>query len=287
MDVTPRPKQVVRVMVGRLELLSPAREQLAEAAIRNLSSAEPDLRNEAFAYLREQGRYVEPIIRRVLRTSHDDAVRTNCTRLLETEFVTELRAAVHAATGNRLTVEPLLLRAHLARLLREIGQDQEARAEGLAILGELQKPASLTGKNQENQAGRQEMRAAALEATGVDRSAALVYEERIREFVNSVGGRFNSTALPWYRDWWVGRGYGKSVVRSGEARQVAQKLESRLKGHASSRTDAELLCSRLLLAYLHEARGAQAEADRVWAALGGAVQPPRDSTREPGRTAAR
>ena len=37
MTIMPKPKQVVRVMVGRLELLSPEREQLAEAAVRDLA----------------------------------------------------------------------------------------------------------------------------------------------------------------------------------------------------------------------------------------------------------
>ena len=55
-------------------------------------------------------------------------MRTLCRRLLLTELVTELRAAVHnAADGKRLTIDPVLLRAQLARLLREIGLSAEAR----------------------------------------------------------------------------------------------------------------------------------------------------------------
>ena len=60
-------------MVGRLELLSPEREQRAESAVRDLASGDPARRLEAFAYLREQGRYVEPIVRRVATTTRTTA----------------------------------------------------------------------------------------------------------------------------------------------------------------------------------------------------------------------
>ena len=123
MTVKPAPKQIVRVMVGRLELLTAERESQAENAVHDLASGDSGKRQQAFRFLHEQGRYVEPIIRRVLKTTTNNEVRTLCRRLLLTDFVTELRAAVHnSADGKRLTIDPVLLRAHLARLLREIGE---------------------------------------------------------------------------------------------------------------------------------------------------------------------
>ena len=111
---------------------------MAETAIRDLADQDPVKRQRAFQYLREQGRYVEPIVRRIAKTTKDEGVRTLCRRLLLTEFVTELRAAVHnAADGKRLNADPLLLRAHLARLLREIGLTAEARLEGVAVWSAL------------------------------------------------------------------------------------------------------------------------------------------------------
>lgn len=134
MTVIPKPKEVVRVMVGRIEMLTPAREQLAEAAVRSLANPDAGKREKAFAFLREQGRYVEPIIRRVQKTTTDENVRILCRRLLLTDFVTDLRAAVHnAADGKRLNVDPALLRGHLNRLLRELGLDHEAKANGNAV----------------------------------------------------------------------------------------------------------------------------------------------------------
>jgi len=75
MTVVPKPKQVVRVMVGRVELMIPERERQAGAAVRSLADPDGPRCLQAFAYLREQGRYVEPIIRRVQRTNDDENVR--------------------------------------------------------------------------------------------------------------------------------------------------------------------------------------------------------------------
>ena len=100
MTVVPEPKQVVRVMVGRVELMTPERERQAEAAVRSLADPDGPRRLQAFAYLREQGRYVEPIIRRVQKTTNDANVRVLCRRLLLTDFVTELRAAIHNASDG-------------------------------------------------------------------------------------------------------------------------------------------------------------------------------------------
>ncbi len=128
MQVHPQPKEIVRVMVGRLEVLTPERERLAENAVRDLASPDNATRERAFNFLREQGRYVEPIVRRLLQATKDNAVRTLCKRLLLTDFVTELRSAVNAPTnGARLHDDPMHVRAQLASLLREIGLDAEAK----------------------------------------------------------------------------------------------------------------------------------------------------------------
>ena len=71
MTVTPKPKQIVRVMVGRLELLTAERERLAENAVRDLASGDSGKRQQAFRFLHEQGRYVEPIVRRVMKTTNE------------------------------------------------------------------------------------------------------------------------------------------------------------------------------------------------------------------------
>jgi hypothetical protein len=122
MRVTPAPDQLVRVMVGRVELLDAERERRAETAIRDLASQGADVRERAFALLRAEGRYVEPIVRRVVRTVSDEQVRMLGRRLLLSEFVTELRSALtDAQTGERVNTEPVYLRAQLSSLLRDVG----------------------------------------------------------------------------------------------------------------------------------------------------------------------
>ena len=137
MNVDPRPDELVRVMVGRIELLTPERERAAETAVSSLASPDPQVRELAFATLRDQGRYVEPIIRRTMQSSSDERVRLFCRRLLMTDFITDIRTSLtDAAAGARLVQEPVYARAQLASLLRAIGLNDEAQEEGeLALVG--------------------------------------------------------------------------------------------------------------------------------------------------------
>ena len=285
MDVNPAPQQVVRVMVGRLELLSREREQLAEAAIEGLASPDASRRSAAFAHLRDEGRYVEPIIRRVLRTTKREEVRLLCRRLLMTEFVTALRAAVHnAADGRKVDIDPLLLRAHLARLLREVGLDRESRAEAVAVLHALEQR---TGRP-----GKPSLTSLASSRSGPRRSRrrALTDPPRVpmppasRSFANTFNGAIQPGTIQWCRDWWVGRAYGLCLVRAGKAEQTAADLEARLDRRTDEMSPPERRLSRLLLAYVHEAQGKQTLAERSWASLASA-SPPASNVKVANRTA--
>jgi len=131
LEITPAPAKLVRVMVGRIELLDAARERRAEEAIRNLASRDEIVRAHAFDLLRAEGRYVEPIIRRTLRTTSDPAVRTLSQRLLLTDFVTGLRAALaSASTDDPVRTDPAAVRAQREELLRETGLNSEAGMNG-------------------------------------------------------------------------------------------------------------------------------------------------------------
>ena len=101
MRIEPQPRKIVRVMVGRLEMLSADRQRKAEAAIASLASGDPGETGQAYRFLRDQGRYVEPIIRHVAKTTSDEQVRALCRRLLLTDFVTDLRAAIHNASDGK------------------------------------------------------------------------------------------------------------------------------------------------------------------------------------------
>jgi hypothetical protein len=276
MTVSPAPKQLVRVMVGRVELLTTDRERMAEDAVRNLTGGDGRKSQNAFRFLHDQGRYVEPIIRRVLRTTTDDTVRTVCRRLLLTDFLTELRTAVNnAADGTRLTTDPFILRAHLARLLREVGSDVEARALGIAILADLKRFPLAPNQALADNPAALEVRAAAIEATGDDGKAAVVYARRIELQIRSCKGGLDPGSIPGLRDWWVGRAYAHCLLRTSRAASTITALEKHKNGHPRTAIyGADDWMSRVFLAYLLDGQAKPASADEEWRAL--AVKPKSD-----------
>jgi hypothetical protein len=278
MTIVPKPKQVVRVMVGRVELLTAERQRLAENAVRDLASPDSTTREQAYRFLNEQGRYVEPIVRRVLKTTSDDGVRTLCRRLLLTELVTELRAAVHnAADGKRLNTDPVLLRAQLARLLRQIGLGAEARAEGEAVLAALK--VHPTDGNQVRAANplALEIRGAALQAMGDDQAASKIYARRVELQAQAMSGNPADMAAPWFREWlrdsWVGRAYVQCVARLGTLDAAIAALQRNLAQPALSPTDSvDRRATRMLLALLFDAQGKPALAESQLASPAGNSQ---------------
>jgi hypothetical protein len=74
LTVDPQPKELVRVLVGRLDVLLPAQEENAKKTIRKAKSLEE-------AQL-ELGRFAEPIVRRVRDTTNDPDLRERASVLL-------------------------------------------------------------------------------------------------------------------------------------------------------------------------------------------------------------
>jgi|GEM_PF-1154228 len=275
MTISPRPKAVTRVMVGRMELLTPARERLAEAAVRDLTSPDPSKRLAAFKTLSAQGRYVEPVVRRVLVATRDDAVRDLCRRLLLADYVTDLRAATRSPVATKdvppmmvRNEEPAHLRARLAELLREVGLNDEAKVEGKAALALLARKTPVPPNSCES---RLDLRAFALavEGTGDDRAAAERYgrlvdlgglatrKQDCRQCHRKVGADVDDR-LP---DWWAGESYARVVKRAGMLDETIAKQEAAL----GSRTGRD--AARLRLAYLYQAGGRKADAAVLWAAF--------------------
>lgn len=139
MTLDPKPNVLVRVMVGRTELLTPEREAQARNAVRDLASPEAAKREQAFDWLREQGRYVEPILRQVLRSRPDARTETLCRRLLLTDFATNLRAAARSANGTAIVEAPYSIHSQLAVTLRDMGLNAEAKQEADTVLAMLRK----------------------------------------------------------------------------------------------------------------------------------------------------
>jgi len=274
--VDPTPKSVTRVMVGRLELLTPGRERLAEAAVRGLASADPAERFEAFQTLEAQGRYVEPILRRILASTSDERVRTLCRRLLLAGYVTDLRAAVRSPVATRPAPaamtpneDPAYIRARLAGLLREVGLDDEAKAEGVAAqagLGRIPRRAGLACES------RHDLRALALalEATGDDRGAAKPYGELVdlggaatrRQDCRQCHQQSGAAIAGGLRGWWAGEAYAKAEQRSGRLGPTVAAAET--SAAIPSGRDA----ARLRLAFLYSLAGRTADAEAAWTAIG-------------------
>jgi hypothetical protein len=264
MTIRPQPDELVRVMVGRIELLTPERERAAEAAIADLASPDPAVRAAAFDTLRAQGRYVEPIVRRALQSSSSEQVRTLSRRLLLTDFVTDIRTSLtDAADGRPLVQEPVYARAQLAGLLREIGLEAEARREGELALAEL---ARMPRPTLTDHASRNTYRALARAHEGAGQDAeALTYYSEFVEF----GSRFRSCSgchglagprdESFFRDWWAGRKFAELAWKTGAAPRLIEAEQSNL-----ARVPDSLL-AQIRLAYLYEGRGDRAGADRLWA----------------------
>ena len=270
MRISPQPQQLVRVMVGRMELLDAAREQRAEDAIRDLSSSDQAVRERGFETLLGEGRYVEPIVRRTLRTTTDEQVRTLSRRLLLTDFVTELRTTfTDATTGEKASTQPVYIQAQLASLLREVGLTAEAKKEGEAAL------ALLTRKPQpamDDHLSRHMFRALARAHEGAGHDAdALNWYGKFVEF----GSQFQQPKMcagchttmgprdwSFFRDWYAGRKFGEYAVKTGQAPQLIATHETVLKAVPNSRA------SNLSLAYLYEAIGETKRAQEVWARIG-------------------
>jgi hypothetical protein len=257
MRISPAPAEVVRVMVGRIELLTPERERQATEAITGLASPDPRVREAAFSVLREQGRYVEPIVRRTLQTTTDERVRTLCRRLLLTDFASDLRTSM--ADGRGLMEDPAFVRAQLASVLREMGLHEEAKQEAELALKAL---AVMRAPSMTDHTARNSFRAIARahEGAGNDAEALKWYGDFV-EFgsrYKSCGG-CHANGGPaddrFFRDWWAGRKFAELAVKTGRAPALI----------AASQAGAESpLLDQIRLGYLYEATGRKKDASAVW-----------------------
>lgn len=279
MRLQPQPDALVRVMVGRVEVLTPEREKRAEQAVRDLGAPDAARLEGAFAFLRDQGRYAEPVLRRVLASTADEQVGSLCRRLLTTDFITEVRAALNdPVTGAPRPARPsssgrggddrVFQRAQLASLLREAGLDSEARKEAEAALAGLK----LVAHPPDTQPGaRHYLRAyaRATEGAGDDRAAMEAYARFVRfgSQAKQCGGCHAAEGprtMAWFRDWWAGRKYAEYATRAGLADQELHAHEAAL-DHRPTDTG-----ERMLLAYLYAAKQ-PARAEEMWAAINGAA----------------
>src|SRR5262252_1939791 len=74
MQIDPRPDEVVRVLVGRTEIITPEMEKSVKAEVSRLSDRSPQVRAEALADIKKYGRFSEPILTRIMEDERNPAV---------------------------------------------------------------------------------------------------------------------------------------------------------------------------------------------------------------------
>lgn len=81
--IQPQPTELVRVLVGRVEVITPEMEMAVEAQVRNLGDASFQVREAATKELKQRGRFAEPTLKQLLAKTADPEVRTRIKHVLE------------------------------------------------------------------------------------------------------------------------------------------------------------------------------------------------------------
>lgn len=82
LSVNPQPKETVRVMVGRAEVITPEMERDVKNQVALLRSASVKTREEARENLKKHGRFYEPILRSILTGEKNTPVRKQIEKLI-------------------------------------------------------------------------------------------------------------------------------------------------------------------------------------------------------------
>jgi hypothetical protein len=82
-QISPAPDKLVRVMVARLEVLTPDREQQIEKFVADLGAPQSETRAAASAGLARLGRLSEPALRRIVASTKDPEVQARARTLLD------------------------------------------------------------------------------------------------------------------------------------------------------------------------------------------------------------
>jgi hypothetical protein len=83
LHLAPAPREIVRVMIGRLETLTPEQESSIESLISHLGDDDPANRNQTAARLKQLGRFAEPALTRIAATTNDPEVQVRSQTLLQ------------------------------------------------------------------------------------------------------------------------------------------------------------------------------------------------------------
>jgi hypothetical protein len=83
LTIEPQPREIVRVMIGRAEVITPEMEQDVRKQVGLLRSDSSKTREAAQKNLKKYGRFYEPILKNLLESEKDAKVRTQIQKVLE------------------------------------------------------------------------------------------------------------------------------------------------------------------------------------------------------------
>jgi hypothetical protein len=82
LNIEPRPTELVRVLVGRTEVITPEMEQAIRRQLEPLNDASPDLSSVAMQVIRSHGRFAEPILKEMIEKTTDERQRRALDQIL-------------------------------------------------------------------------------------------------------------------------------------------------------------------------------------------------------------
>ncbi|MEP6904230.1 MAG: hypothetical protein ABJA66_21100 [Actinomycetota bacterium] len=82
LTVAPQPRETIRVLVGRTEVITPEMEKDVRKQVGFLRSNSREVRKEAQSYLKKYGRFYEPILKSLLETERSPKVRMQIQKLI-------------------------------------------------------------------------------------------------------------------------------------------------------------------------------------------------------------
>ena len=83
--IEPRPAELVRVLVGRAEVITPEMEKSVQQQVSLLGDPSPAVRETAMLAIRKYGRFSEPILKRILEDESNGVIRNRIKELIETK----------------------------------------------------------------------------------------------------------------------------------------------------------------------------------------------------------
>jgi hypothetical protein len=83
LTIEPRPAELVRVLVGRTEVITPEMEKAVQQQVNLLGDASPRVRETARQNIRKYGRFSEPILKGILENERDGVIRRRIQELID------------------------------------------------------------------------------------------------------------------------------------------------------------------------------------------------------------